>query len=366
MRTRMRKGFFRILEVVIVAMLVFVTLTQLYSVPKANQPWDVTKLSVMSQDLIYSLDVKGVDWFDKAEVNRTLYDILPKTMGYAVSVRQDVRPAMRIGCVCSAADYADVGAILADFTLNGIPRDFILTRIAPGTLDFSEASSDYDAILLCESQSFTDAQVSDAEAYLAEGGGIVELSDLTQPQVDGSRWYGDVMNIQWVSDSVNVPSSRAFFPYMDPNERRYPVQKIFDAVPPALPSFENFDNFGSETIYPKDNAAEKIVVIQDSYYQGGSLDGNEVPLSVLDWGVNGSGRVAWMSNTSISGSTDDEESAKKILKALVIWAASGKEYTIVGGTVSTGATASMRKVYGGSGAGMYEPVRIYLTIGYHF
>ncbi len=38
MKARMRKGFFRILEVVIVAMLVFVTLTQLYSVPKANQP----------------------------------------------------------------------------------------------------------------------------------------------------------------------------------------------------------------------------------------------------------------------------------------------------------------------------------------
>ncbi|MFH0956254.1 MAG: hypothetical protein V1813_00165 [Candidatus Aenigmatarchaeota archaeon] len=79
MGTRMRKGFFRILEVVIVAMLVFVTLTQLYSVPKANQPWDMTKLSVMSQDLLYSLDAKNVDWFEPVEVNSTLYDILPKT-----------------------------------------------------------------------------------------------------------------------------------------------------------------------------------------------------------------------------------------------------------------------------------------------
>ncbi|MFH0956253.1 MAG: hypothetical protein V1813_00160 [Candidatus Aenigmatarchaeota archaeon] len=290
-------------------------------------------------------------------------------MGYSVSVRQDVRPEMRIGCVCSVAAYADVGTILADFTLNGIPRNFILARIPPGTLDFSEASSDYDAILLCESQVLTEDQIKDAEGYLSDGGGIVELSDLTEAQISGSRWYGEVMNLQWVYDSSYVPSGsgKAHFPYMDPDERRYPVQKIFFAVPPSI-SFTDFGSFGSETVYPKDGAAEKIVVIQDSYYtgEGSAHNGMEVPLATLDWGVNGSGRVAWMSNTSISGSTDDEESAKKLLKSLVTWAASGKEYPIVEGTVSTGATASMRKVYGGSGAGMYEPVRIYLTIGYHF
>jgi hypothetical protein len=368
MKAVMRKGFFRIVEVVIVSVLVFITLAQLYAVPKANQPWATTKLSVMSQDLLYSLDAKGVDWFDQVEVNRTLYEILPKTMGYAVSVKQDVRPQMRIGCVCSPANCALLTPILADFTLNNIFRNFTLICIAPGTLDLgTSAHNQTDAILICGNQALTPAQITSAERYLSNGKGIVEISDLTEPMVSGSRWYGEVMNMKW-SDATNFPSGRAVFPYMDTDERRYPVKKIFYGIPPALPSFGNFSNFVNlNNVYPADDASEKIVVAQlNSYYVGGSIDGAPVPLSMLDWGVNGSGRVAWMSNTSISGGTDDENSAKKLLKSLVIWAASGREYDIVSGTVSTSATASMRKVYGGSGGNMYEAVRIYLTVGYHF
>jgi hypothetical protein len=370
MKAVMRKGFFRIIEVVIVAVLVFITLTQLYAVPKANQPWATTKLSVMSQDLLYSMDAKGVNWFDPVEVNRTLSDILPKTVGYAVSVEQDVRPQMKIGAVCSPANCALLTPIFADFTLNTIFRNFTLICIPPGVFDLTlGAQNQTDAILICGSQSLTQAQITSAERYLSDGKGIVEISDLKDTDVVGSRWYNEVMNLRWVSDSLNLaPSGRTFFPYMDPDERRYPVKKIFYGIPPSLPSFGNFSNFGSatETVYPADDASEKIVVSQDTYYVGGSIAGAPVPLSMLDWGVNGSGRVAWMSNTSISGATDDENSAKKLLKSLVIWAASGRKYDVVEGAASTSATASMRKAYGGSGGSMYEAVRVYLTIGYNF
>lgn len=367
---RKRKGFFHILEVIIVAMLIFVILTQLYSVPKANQPWDAAKVSIMSEDLLYSLEAKGVDWFDKTEVNRTLYDVLPKTMGYSVSVSQDVRPVMRIGVVCGAADFGTISAILSDFQLNGIQRDFVLTRIEPGTLDLSNTSAHYqnDAIMFVGAQAFLPAQIDYLERYLAAGNGVLELSGLTEADVSGSRWYGEVMNLEWVSDSLYFQSAaaRAYFPYMDPDERRYPVQKIFLGVPPSVSPFASFGAFGGETLYPADMASEKIVAIQDSYYVGGfEHEGMEVPLSTIDWGVNGSGRVAWMSNASISGSTADVNSTKKLLKSLAIWTASGKKYPIIEGSVSTGATATMRKIYMRPG-GMYEPVRIDLTVGYHY
>jgi hypothetical protein len=86
---------------------------------------------------------------------------------------------------------------------------------------------------------------------------------------------------------------------------------------------------------------------------------------MIDWGVNGSGRVAWMSRAAITGSADNQKNGK-LLKSLIVWAASGKSYPIIEGSVSTGATASMRKVYQAAASGMYEPVRIDLTIGYHF
>jgi hypothetical protein len=373
LRSVKRKGFFHILEVVIVAMMIFVVLTQLYSVPKANQPWDAAKLNVMSEDLLYSLDAKGVNWFSQTEVNRTLYNTLPGTMGYAVSTTQDVRPSMKIGLVCTGTDLTEINSMLQNFPLNGIQRRFTVTPIAPGNLDLSPggAHSGNDAIVFCNSPGLNDAQISNAERYLSGGGGIVEFSDLSAAVVQDSRWYDEVINLQW-TDSVNpAPSARARFPYMDPDERRYPVQKIFfgiptiPATPPATFTFANFGD-AAETVYPADNAAEKIVVIQESYYIGGSFhDGKEVPLSTIDWGVNGSGRVAWMSRAVITGSADQQNNGK-LLKSLIVWAASGKSYPIVEGTVSTGATSSMRKVYQTASNGMYEPVRIDLTIGYHF
>ena len=64
-----------------------------------------------------------------------------------------------------------------------------------------------------------------------------------------------------------------------------------------------------------------------------------------------------MSNATLSG-----ENAQ-LLKSLILWAVSGKEFKVIEGTMVESAKASMRKIYSDD---MYEPVRIELTIGYHF
>ncbi|MCK4714610.1 MAG: hypothetical protein KAT35_03475, partial [Candidatus Aenigmarchaeota archaeon] len=118
--------------------------------------------------------------------------------------------------------------------------------------------------------------------------------------------------------------------------------------------FTGFNDFGDESVYPADESESRIIAELDDTYAGTE---KHVPLAVINWAVNGKGRSAWMSNATLS-----DENAQ-LLKSLILWAASGKEFKVIEGTMVESAKASIRKVYGSD---MYEPVKIELTIGYHF
>ena len=70
------KGFLHIVEILIVSMLVFLVLMQFTAVPKQNIDWQSMKLSTQANDLLFSLDKKGIDWYNDSQVNSSLYPIV--------------------------------------------------------------------------------------------------------------------------------------------------------------------------------------------------------------------------------------------------------------------------------------------------
>ncbi len=359
------KGFLHIVEVIIVAMLVFVILSQFYSIPKADPSWGTPKLTVMSQDLLYTLDASGVDWSDAAEVNHTLYYLVPRTMSYSLSLNYPIRPRMRIGCVCDDVNYSILeSGVLSDFTVNGIQRRMVHEQIEPYAFTLNEAQMGNDVILICGNVNVNGVLENRMGEYLSRGNGIVHFANLTSDVVESS-WHSLLFNLEWVYDSESVPppSGEAYFPYAESSEKRYMIEKIFTSMPPAPAGFNGFNNFVSESVYPAEGNPSRILVRQGLNYIGGSYEGRYVPLSVINWGVNGTGRTAWMSWAGISKDTQAENENKQLLKSLIVWAASGKDYPIITNRMNQGAKASMRKVFNED---MYETVKVELSVGYHF
>ncbi len=231
----MLKGFLHISEIIIMIMLIFVMLYQFSTIPRMRMEWERPKLTLMSQDFLHVMDKSGVDWLDADDVETRFSAALPSTMGYSLTTRQDVRPVIRVGCVCNNTEFSVMEQeILTDFDLNGLRRRFVLQRIDPSNLKFS---AETDVILFWKSPNIADLSPDDTSMrrYLSMGNGIVEFSDLDAATA-GQQWHKDVFNLLWVNpaESSYVPTANARFPIITAPKMGYNVQKLFYHIPMEL------------------------------------------------------------------------------------------------------------------------------------
>lgn len=243
----MLKGFLHISEIIIMIMLIFVMLFQFSTIPKMRMQWERPKLTLMSQDFINVMDRSGIDWLDADDVATRFSDALPATMGYTLTTKQDVRPVIKVGCVCNLVEFNIVEQeILSDFDLNGLRRRFVLERINPANLKFA---TDTDVIIYWGSPDIADLSQDDTNMrrFLAMGNGIVEFSDLDEPNAS-KQWHKDVFNLLWVNPSessyVFTPSAR--FSITAAPKMSYMVQKLFYHLPFELvpgPSMDGYYRF---------------------------------------------------------------------------------------------------------------------------
>ncbi|MCD6496337.1 MAG: hypothetical protein J7K54_03640 [Candidatus Aenigmarchaeota archaeon] len=350
----MRKGFLHVAEAIIVSLLVFGVLAQFYSIPKSSHQWSKTKLSLMSQDLLYTLDGMGTDWFSNAQVRSRIESAIPKTMGYALSTKQLVRPVTNVLCVGSAADCAYLKtSVLINFTgLNGVDRGFNIRTVSPSSMDFSAGYLTDDVMVFMGAPPVDTPADEDAlNEYLKEGNGVVEFTNLTQSYLAANAWQQDIFNVKWQGLPGGSGPDTVFTEFA-PYERQHDILKIFNITQSTDAVFSDFI---AEAVYPADDNTGKIVIRNEQDYS----DGKPFPLVIVDWSVAGKGRTVWMANTTLTGS----QLKRDLFRSLVVWAAGEKDYTIIPGSFTESSTASMTKIYASD---IYEPVRISLTLGYHF
>ena len=219
------KGFLHVSEVIVVIMIAFVMLFQFSTIPKMRTNWDRSKLILMSHDLLFSLDGSGTNWFNASEIRQKAAAILPSTTGIAVTTRQDVRPLIRVGCVCDPQNFSIVQQeLLTDFDVNGMRRRFDVVRIDPASMKFS---SENDVIIFWGFQDVSSPvdNTDELASYLSSGNGVVEFGDLTQPQSE-MDWHKDIYNLQWTGSSY-AASADAFFSAVPDAGNSYKVRKLF-------------------------------------------------------------------------------------------------------------------------------------------
>jgi len=70
-----RKGFIHIIEIIIISIVMFFILVQFSLIPVIETDWENTKLYLIGNDLVHTLNKDGIDWTNANNVNATIYNL---------------------------------------------------------------------------------------------------------------------------------------------------------------------------------------------------------------------------------------------------------------------------------------------------
>ena len=217
----MRKGFLHVVEIVIVSLMTFLVILQFSYLPKQNIDWGGMKLSTQANDMLFSLDRKGVDWFNSTGVERAISSFVSNNTIFSLNVRNAMKPQIRVGCICSPAENTSLANALQPFEINGQPVGFSVTRI--GSIAFSH---DYDVIVINDSNMA--GYYDQIRQFLAAGRGIVEFRHLDQSKMDSVQ--ADFFGLNWNGLLPNPSADPVVFS-TDASPEYSNIYKYFHNIP---------------------------------------------------------------------------------------------------------------------------------------
>ncbi|UCC91658.1 MAG: hypothetical protein JSV39_00060, partial [Candidatus Aenigmatarchaeota archaeon] len=227
------KGFMHVVEILLVVLLVFFVFTQFASIPSISDDWSRTKLSLIGSDVLRALERRGVDWFDKAELEYELNRTIPENVIYSVLLENVIKPEIVVGCLCDDGEMAKVEEMLGGFVVNGVGVDFEIIQVT----DASEAFSlDFDVALIYGYEDFS-VNPYHLRNFLAYDRGVIEICD--NPVIDSTQRdifgldYGEIK-----SGSYNITFSDSSM------ENGKEVNRIYDYFSHIPVFYDSFESLG--------------------------------------------------------------------------------------------------------------------------
>lgn len=83
------KGFIHIVEIVIITLVMFMVVLQFATIPRVRSNWDRTKLMLLGNDLLFSGEKKGIDWFNENDIDYYMNKSLAKNIIYDVKIKNE-------------------------------------------------------------------------------------------------------------------------------------------------------------------------------------------------------------------------------------------------------------------------------------
>ncbi len=78
------KGFMHIVEIVVMCILLFFVFFQLSETPVMQTDWSTALLTLQGNDLLFSLDQKGIDWLSTESVETEISALIPENLMFEV------------------------------------------------------------------------------------------------------------------------------------------------------------------------------------------------------------------------------------------------------------------------------------------
>jgi hypothetical protein len=232
------KGFMHVVEILLVIVLVFLAFAEFAAIPTISEEWSKTKLQIMANDVLRAFEAKGVDWFDRAALEAEFNKTLSENIIYSVTLKNVIKPEIKIGCLCNDTDFARVQAILSPgwFAINGINTSFELVQITDANKTFS---LDFDVALIYGYRDLSGYYYYPLRNFLGYDKGVVEISD--QPAIDNVQKSIFGLNASPIpSDDSGIifsPSS------LETGRETNKIHDYFSHIPSFYDSFENLDQW---------------------------------------------------------------------------------------------------------------------------
>ncbi len=342
------KGFLHIVEIVIAGILVFIIAVQFMAISLPEFDWQRTKLMLLGNDILFTLDKKGIDWFNSTEVDSEISSLLPENILYSLEIRNTFKPYITVGCICDdqefdILDYSeDNDGILSPFELNGHQIEFHMRKIDPISPIFPH---DADVIVSWD-YNLTSYQAQ-LMNYLSDAGSFMEIRDLDESDIDSI--HRDILGVVW-NESLNVGSGYIYFTPDSSENEFYPIVKYFYHIPNSSGEYFTephlFSNFLNGEKISQSFLDPKLAIMRQY--------GTNIPACVVNNKALGRGKTIWLSDGDNS-----LEDRKVLIKALILWAA-GDVYPVISNRINNPVTVSMFKIEDGE---MFQPIEIALTLG---
>ena len=242
------KGFMHVVEVVLVVLLVFFVFAQFSSIPRISTDWSDVKLKLLGNDILSSLDLQGINWFNESEVKERLNQTIPKNIIYNLMLDNVIKPKIVVGCYCDDAKFNQLVSILSPgwFVINDENVSFELVKVGNTSEIFN---LDFDVSVFFDYQNLK-AQETPLRNFLGHDKGIVEICDLDSwdPAQDSIQedYFG--LRTSTLTPDANIISFHDTS--KDVDNEVYNARKYFYHIPLFHDSFDNLDQWNTETGNP--------------------------------------------------------------------------------------------------------------------
>jgi len=324
------KGFMHIVEILLVVVLVFMVFAQFSSIPRISTEWSDVKLKLMGSDLLSSMEMQGVDWFNESELRDKFNKTIPVNVIYNLRLENVVKPKIRIGCFCDNAEFNELVSILSPgwFEINDDNVSFEVIRIGNVTEIFN---LDFDVSFFPDYVNLETQEIP-LRNFLKYDKGVVEIADLTnmdsvQEDIFGLRFSGLTPN----SNDIPFSSESELV-----DNEIYKVRKYFYHIPIFYEDFEGLNQWGTKSGNPVltefgDGKSVKlqgtdcgttntwIYTIYDQFYEGeinldAYMEGGVFYLNFrLDPSTNQSYLASFSNNSSIGYDSFYRQSGSNII-----------------------------------------------------
>lgn len=304
-----KKGFIKILEAIISAVILITSLTFFFSTDIQPSGWEDTYMQIRNQDVLYTLVNNGTiqravfqndpALADNTLRNSTLSMILP-TMDYSLQIDGIPPPVIYIGCNCTSAEMQQLQNMLTPLNFQYKGRD-IEIRISQDSID--SIRNETQVYFRFGYQNFAQKK-QQADSFLKKGGALFVLGDLTTTQInDGYMKQVFDLNVR----TGAAPSSGFFTNFNNENLTAFKVSKYFTNITNFTAPVQ-FDFTGTTQV----NVTNKTIIA------GGQLSLLQANREIM----NGAGRAVWMQpyDTTIN-------ETNMLLKSTLLWA-SGESFKL--------------------------------------
>ena len=239
-----------VVEIIIVIVVLFFIIMQFTAIPTLQSDFPRSKAQLQANDIIFSMDTLGVNWFDGVEVQDMFSSFLSNsTTQISLRINNVIKPKIQVGCVCTDSEMAYVTQALNNFTINGRETIFNVTNLSQTNPSFPIS---LDVIILgpnfAESSSNVLGVRNKILSYLRNDKGIVEAATLPQSEFNTvqNEVFGIEHNATDFADPGNFDNDFVFSQNLNIQQGPYPNAS------PADPFYNVFNNYYNIPLFNDD------------------------------------------------------------------------------------------------------------------